>query len=66
MVLVEGIYVDPAKTEAVNNLKVPQSVLELRSFLSSAGYYRRFLKGFTKIPTPLSSLIHKGKKYKYT
>ena len=61
-----GISVDPAKIEAVNDWKVPRNVAEVRSFLGLAGYYRRFVEGFSKIATPMTTLTRKGKKFEWT
>ena len=66
VVSAEGISVDPAKIEAVINWKAPRSVTEVRSFLGLAGYYRRFVEGFSKIAAPLTALTRKGKKYECT
>ncbi|KAL5543374.1 hypothetical protein UlMin_007158 [Ulmus minor] len=62
----EGVSVDPAKVEAVSKWAAPTSVTEIRSFLGLAGYYRRFVEGFSKIAAPLTALTRKGKKYEWT
>ena len=62
----DGISVDPAKIEAVNNWRAPKSVTEIRSFLGLAGYYRRFVEGFSKLAAPLTALMRKDKKYEWS
>ena len=59
IVSAKGIRVDPAKIEAVVNWKPPRSVTEVRSFLCLAGYYGRFVKGFSVIAYPLTKLLRK-------
>ena len=59
----EGVSVDPQKIEAVVNWKPPKNVSEVRSFLGLAGYYRKFVEGFSKIAAPLTKLIRKDVKY---
>ena len=61
-----GISVDPAKVTAIVGWKIPSSVMEVRSFLGLAGYYRRFIEGFSKIAKPMTSLLEKGKEFKWT
>jgi ribonuclease HI len=58
-----GIAVVPGKVRYVLKWEPPTIVLEIRSFLGLAGYYRRFIEGFSKIVKPLTSLLEKEKKF---
>ena len=49
--------VDPKKIEAVRDWVRPTSVTEIRSFLGLAGYYRRFVEGFSSIASPLTRIL---------
>ena len=62
---VEGIRVDPAKIEVIVSWKSPRNVIEVRSFLGLAGYYRWFVKGFSVITSPLTKLLRKGVKFEW-
>ena len=59
VISVEGVSVDPHKIEAVVNWKPPKNVSEVRSFLGLAGYYRKFVEGFSRIAAPLTKLTRK-------
>jgi len=58
-----GIVVDPSKVDAVSQWETPKSVTEVRSFLGLAGYYRRFIEGFSKLALPLTQLTCKGRTF---
>ena len=55
-----GIEVDPKKIETVLKWEAPTNVLEIQSFLGLAGYYRRFVEGFSIMAGPLTKLLRKG------
>nr|GFC68490.1 putative reverse transcriptase domain-containing protein [Tanacetum cinerariifolium] len=63
IVSTEGITMDPAKVEAITKWPRPTSVTEVRSFLRLAGYYCRFVEGFTCLALPLTKLMRKGEKF---
>ena len=62
----EGIAVDPTKVAAVTKWVKTTSVGEIRSFLGLAGYYRRFIENFSKIAKPMTELLKKDTKFKWT
>ncbi|WVZ49536.1 hypothetical protein U9M48_000884 [Paspalum notatum var. saurae] len=62
----KGVAVDPSKVEDVLNWKQPQTVTEIRSFLGLAGYYRRFIKDFSKIAKPMTALTQKNAKFAWS
>ena len=57
---------DPKKIEVVVKWKPPRNVTEVRSFLGLAGYYRRFVKGFSMIVAPMMRLLQKNVKYEWS
>ncbi|GJX20968.1 putative reverse transcriptase domain-containing protein [Tanacetum coccineum] len=61
----QGVHVDPTKVEAIKSLSAPKSPTEVRQFLGLAGYYRRFIKGFSLIVKPLTKLTQKNKTYEW-
>nr|GFA95774.1 putative reverse transcriptase domain-containing protein [Tanacetum cinerariifolium] len=61
----QGIHVDPAKIESVKDWTSPKSPTEIRQFLGLAGYYRRFIEGFSKIAKPMTKLTQKKVKFEW-
>jgi hypothetical protein len=57
--------VEPSKVCEVLNWKLSKNVSEIRSLLGLERYYRRFIRGFSKIVKPLTSLLEKGKEFKW-
>src|SRR5688500_10545587 len=60
-----GISVDPAKVKEIVAWSIPSTVTEVQSFLGFAGYYRQFIEGFSKIAKPMTSLLEKGRDFKW-
>ena len=58
-----GIAVDTTKTDAVKSFPKPENTTDVRAFLGLANYYRKFVKGFSKIAAPLHKLLAKGAKF---
>ena len=55
----EGVAVDPEKVKAILDWKPPANVTDVRSFLGMAGYYRRFIEGFSTVAKPMTQLLKK-------
>ena len=62
----DGIQVGSKKIEAIAEWPRPTTIIEVRSFLGLAGYYRRFVKDFSNIATPLTRLTQKNMKFIWT
>nr|KYP52542.1 Retrovirus-related Pol polyprotein from transposon 17.6 [Cajanus cajan] len=58
-----GIEVDKAKVDVIEKLPPPINVKGVRSFLGHAGFYRRFIKDFSKIAKPLCTLLNKDQSF---
>ncbi|GJX71008.1 putative reverse transcriptase domain-containing protein [Tanacetum coccineum] len=55
-----GIHVDPAKIESIKGWASPKTPTKINQFLGLAGYYRRFIEGFSKIAKSMTKLTQKG------
>jgi hypothetical protein len=55
----EGVSTDPTKISAVQNWPIPTNITELRGFLGLAGYYKRFIKDYSKTCRPLFDSLKK-------
>jgi hypothetical protein len=58
--------VDPEKVKAIMEWPVPKNAHEVSSFMGLAGFYWRFVEGFSKIVKPITTLQHKGVNYEWT
>ena len=71
VVSAQGVSVVPDKIQSILDWETPKSVKDVRSFLGLAGYYRRFIEGFSKIAKPMTDLLKKpdllkkGKKFEW-
>lgn len=57
---------DPAKVKVILEWECPKSITEIRSFMGLVGYYRRFIKGFSKLVAPLTRLTKKDQPFSWT
>jgi hypothetical protein len=62
----DGLAVDPKKVAAILEWKAPKDVRGIKSFIRMAGYYWRFIKGFSKIARPMTILLAKKVEFKWT
>jgi hypothetical protein len=66
IISLDGIVVDLENIVAIKGCPVSRNVAEVRSFMGLVGYYRRFIKGFLNIASPITSLQKKGVKFEWT
>ena len=63
IVSADGVATDPSKVQAIAEWPVPKCVKDVRSFLGLASYYRRFIRGFAEIASPLHALTEKSREF---
>jgi hypothetical protein len=66
VISVEGITVDPSKVQEILGQQSPRSITQIHNFLGLAGYYRRFIPNFSKITKPMTKLLEKEAKFKWS
>jgi RNase H-like domain found in reverse transcriptase/Reverse transcriptase (RNA-dependent DNA polymerase)/Integrase zinc binding domain/Chromo (CHRromatin Organisation MOdifier) domain/Retroviral aspartyl protease len=60
---INGISMDPAKVAAIQDWATPKSVFDIQVFLGLANFYRRFVRNYSKIAIPLTTLLKKNTKF---
>lgn len=66
IITTEGVKPNPEKISVIKSWPVPKTEKELRGFLGTLGYYRRFIRDFSKITKPLTSQLRKTEKIRHT
>nr|AAQ56348.1 putative reverse transcriptase [Oryza sativa Japonica Group] len=66
VITAQGVAVDPSNLESVTKWTPPKTVSQIRSFLGLVGYYRRFIENFSIIARPMTQLLKKDEKFKWT
>ena len=61
-----GVSVDPSLIKSIAERPAPSNQTEVRSFLGLAGYYLKFVEGFSSIARPLTQLLRKDQKFNWT
>jgi hypothetical protein len=62
----DGLAMDPKKVAAILDWKAPKDVRGIKSFIGMVGYYRRSIEGFSKIASPMTTLLAKKVEFKWT
>ena len=62
----DGIYVNPENVDKVKNFPRPSNAKQVRSFLGMANFYRKFVKDYAKIASPLTALLKKNQQFYWT
>lgn len=57
---------DPGKVEAITNFPPPRTVRQVRSFLGMCGWYQRYIAGYASIAAPITDLLKKNPRFKWT
>ena len=64
--VITGIQVDPSKIRVIENIPTPRTQKEVHSFIVHAGYYRRFIEIFSKLASPLFTLLMKDVQFDWS
>lgn len=61
-----GVKADVGKTDAVKTFPTPKSTKDVRSFIGLCNYYRKFIQGYSSLIRPLTALLRKDVKFKWS
>ena len=61
----DGVLMDPTKIVIIVNLPTPSTVKQLRNTLGHTGHYRKFIRGYTEVITPMENLLKKHVKFQW-
>lgn len=62
----EGVKPNPDKIDAIQNWPIPKTEKQIKEFLGTIGYYRKFIQDFSKITKPLTQCLRKGEQVEHT
>jgi len=62
----DGIATDPQKIQLIKDWPTPKNLKELRGYLGLTGYYRKFIKDYSKVVTPLNALLKKNRTFTWS
>jgi hypothetical protein len=65
VVSADGISMEQDKVKAIREWPAPTNITGVRSFLGLAGYYRKFVRNFSRIASAISELLHKNKRFEW-
>src|ERR1700680_3323647 len=65
LVSADGIRVNPEKVKAITDWPIPKNAKDIRAFLGTSGYYRKFILNYSKIASPLTELLKDEQRFKW-
>src|SRR5277367_5676678 len=62
----KGVQMDPTKVAVIRSWPTPEPVHDVQDFLGLVSFYRRFIKNFSKVATPMTALLKKNRRFQWT
>jgi hypothetical protein len=62
----EGLRIDPSKVQVIQDWAIPRNLTDIQSFIGFCNFYRRFIKGFSKMIRPMVKLTRKDQPFIWT